>query len=242
MRDTVLFLSDIHLGCNPRFAITDREKHLHDLLNEKKESLSHLILLGDIFEFWMEYKHFIPKSNFSFLMLLKELSDSGVEVHYFAGNHDFNLGSFFEDSLGVIVHSDSALLKLQGRKVFLQHGDGLAHSDYKYRIVKWVIRHPINNFLFKLIHPDFGMKLAGFVGGASRDHNSYGSVPFNEYEDAAYQLLESNQADAFLHGHIHKAIHKKKPNGEYISTGQWLFAEVFTELKSGVFTQVILRK
>ena len=240
MTKSAIFISDIHLGCSPPHAIPNREEMLTQKLKEWQSSASHVFLLGDVFEFWMEYKDFIPKESFWFLAELKNLVAAGVEVHYLPGNHDFNLGEFFSKELGLVVHKDEIQITTQGKKLYLIHGDGIAKSDWKYRIVKRIIKHPISNWCYKLLHPDWGMALARFVSQTSRDHGSDETTPYNEYETAAWELLEKNNADIIIHGHTHRPHIKTQGNKSYANSGQWLFATTFLELKDGSLSSHIL--
>lgn len=165
------FISDLHLGARYRGLDPGREALVLRFLEEKASTGSHLFILGDLFEFWMEYARFVPKEHFRILAALEMLSRSRVEVHYLSGNHDFNLGAFFRDQLGLVVHSDEIRMELQGKRLLMLHGDGLAPSDWKYRIMKKVLRHPMSNRCFRLLHPDFGMGLALAASKASRGYH-----------------------------------------------------------------------
>ena len=236
MMKSAIFISDIHLGCSPTDALPNREELLSQKLKEWQNSASHVFLLGDVFEFWMEYNSFIPKEHFWFLAELKNLVAAGVEVHYLPGNHDFNLGDFFSKQLGIIVHEDEIQISIQGKNLYLVHGDGIAKSDWKYRIIKKIIKHPLSNWIFKLLHPDWGMFLARLVSQTSRDHGSHQSTPYDEYEIAAWDLLEKNNADIVIHGHTHRPHIKTKNDKVYANSGQWLFAANFLELNDGILS------
>lgn len=246
----IVFISDIHLGVDHKNAYPDRKAILLERLQAwRAEGIEQLFLLGDIFEFWMEYRDFIPKSEFDFLTEIKLMVDAGVQVHYFAGNHDFNLGEFFEKQLGCQVYSDSAVLELQGQKVVLLHGDGFAASDGKYRAAKKVITHPWSNFLFKLLHPDWGMALARWVGGTSREHHSYGKIDWSEYEESALKLMHETGARFCVNGHVHEARQvqlgegdfKGQYQGEYLNIGQWFHDPSWLEMVDGEFRICFLK-
>lgn len=243
----IIFISDIHLGVEHDHAYPRRQERLLEKLAQwREESITHLILLGDIYEFWMEYRDFIPKADFDFLKELREMVLSGVEVHYFSGNHDFNLGTFFSDQLGIYVHHDMQVLELQGHRTLLLHGDGMAASDSKYRLAKKVITHPLSNFLFKLLHPDWGMALARWVGSTSRSHHEYGPVKWDEYQSAALDLMAQTQSDVCINGHIHVDRHQvlQAEDGTeklYLNIGQWFHDPSWIELEQGIFSVKKLR-
>ena len=153
------FISDAHLGIEPPGAVPDREESLIQLLSSWKGKASHVVVIGDLFEFWYEYSYYVASAHFKLYRAFAELVDSGVEVHLLRGNHDFAYGDFFPKHLGVAVHK-SLILEIQGKRVFFTHGDGVAKSDGGYRFLRKVIDLPLNRFLFKQIHPDWGMGLA----------------------------------------------------------------------------------
>lgn len=228
------FISDLHLGATYRGLRADREDLLVRFLERKASEASHLFILGDLFEFWMEYRSFIPKEHFRILAALGRLADAGVEVHYLSGNHDFNLGSFFEESLGLHTHDGPLALELQGRKMLLLHGDGLARSDWKYRVMKRIMTHPLSNRGFRLIHPDFGMALARRLSKASRDQHQNEPRHMDEYEAASRALLKQGAHDILMHGHTHAAFVKTFPEGIYINSGEWLQRMEFVAMQDGV--------
>jgi UDP-2,3-diacylglucosamine hydrolase len=226
----VVVLSDIHLGSNPQAAVPNRLDALLELLRSLPGRCTHLVLAGDVFEFWMEYQHYISKHHFEFLRCLADLRDRGLEIHLLAGNHDFDLGVFFEKTLGLHVWHDGDLqLKVGDKTLCFAHGDGKAFSDKSYRMVRKIIRHRISGLLWRLIHPDWGMNLANAVGRLSRDAGESKSIPFAEYQSWADREL-SHGADAVIHGHIHVPILEKRSAGLYACIGQWLFQCTWLEI------------
>lgn len=222
-------LSDLHLGVNPSFAYPNRERILLEKLQSWHGS-DELILAGDVFEFWMEYTDYIAKAQFPFLKSLRDLVDSGTKVHYIAGNHDFDLGRFFEEYIGVNCHPSGQLeLERFGQKILIGHGDGWAKSDWKYRIVRKVIRHPISGKAFRLLHPDWGMALARFVGRESRNAGMHQHIPFDEYKEKARADL-CNGFDLVLQGHLHHPLLEKWEEGIFVCNGPWLDRLYWTEI------------
>jgi UDP-2,3-diacylglucosamine hydrolase len=211
----------------------ERETWLLRFLREDAPRASHLFILGDLFEFWMEYASYVPKFHFRVLAALESLARAGVEVHYLAGNHDFNLGPFFRDQIGLQVHADEYRLELQGRRLLLLHGDGLAASDWKYRLMKKVVRHPLSNFLFRQLHPDWGMGLAHSLSGLSRDRHGNQPRKMDEYEAAGRALLAQGDCDIVMHGHSHAAFVKTVPEGLYVNSGEWLYGMRYVVMENG---------
>lgn len=226
------FLSDAHLGANPAGCVPDREAKLVTLLESWIGKASHVFILGDLFEFWMEYRHYVGKKHFRLLRALSLLVDQGCSVHLLAGNHDFAYDRYFPEELGVQVHQ-KLTLELQGRKIYLCHGDGLARSDWAYRAARKVIDLPLNRFLFRQLHPDWGMTLAKWVGGGSREANKDREHPLQEYLDAAGALMRTHHCDLFVHGHHHHGGQWTLPEGDVVNCGQWLFQMGFAKLDNG---------
>ena len=139
---SAFFVSDLHLGSLYKNAKPDRNVAFEAFLRSLTGRASHLFLLGDVFEFWMEHRYYIPKDHFGVLSALLELRRSGVEIHYVCGNHDFNLGTFFRDQIGAEIHDGSFHMELQGKRLLLLHGDGLNPDDKAYRFVRRILHHP----------------------------------------------------------------------------------------------------
>ena len=136
MEEKLFFISDIHLGLLTPQKEKEREGELIDFLNFCQSNCTHLFILGDLFDYWFEYKRVIQKDFFRTLTALHDLVESGVEVHYFIGNHDFLHKNFFKDRVGVNLHPDPVEFSIAGKKFYLGHGDGLVSNDTGYRILK----------------------------------------------------------------------------------------------------------
>ena len=121
-----------------------------------------MYIVGDLFDFWYEYKKYIPKIYFSFLYKFKILVDKGIEIHYLAGNHDFFLGEFFDREIGIKTWIDEYEFSLNGKNFYIWHGDGLGKKDVGYRIIKKIMRSRVNQKIFSWIHPDVGFFIARF--------------------------------------------------------------------------------
>lgn len=213
------FISDVHLGAHA--ANTDiREKELMALLDCVEQEGDGLFIVGDLFDFWFEYQYVIPKHHFDLLCRLKQLIERGIEIHYLVGNHDFWLGSFFKETLGIQLHLDTYATTLNGKQVYLTHGDGIAKNDRGYRILKRILRNPFNIKLFNLLHPDIGFKLAGQSSHISR---TYRDVPDHDsdYIEFAKQRFKEGH-DVVVIGHTHRPIRIEENGSVYINTGDWI--------------------
>lgn len=232
MDKVAYFISDAHLGIDPPGSLPRREERLVELLRSWKESASHVVIVGDLFEFWFEYRDYVSKNHLALIRALAELVESGVSVHLFRGNHDFALGSFFEKSVGVHVH-DRAVLEIQGKRVYVAHGDGVIKSDWKYRLFRKILDCPVNRWLFRMFHPDFGMSLARFVGRNSRRLGENNVAPVAEYLEWGKKVLREENCDICVHGHHHLAGIWKQENGLVASPGEWIKKFTVLQLENG---------
>ncbi len=232
MSRRAFFISDLHLGARYPKSHPHRAELFETFLRARADDAEQVFILGDLFEFWMEYHHYIPKHHFGVLAALRDLTGRGIPVHYLAGNHDFDLGAFFREQLGVATHADALAVEVQGRRLLLLHGDGMDAGDGAYRLVKRVIRSPLAGRLFRALHPDLGMALALAVGKLSRDR--HGNVPRHlaRYENAARALLRQGN-DIVMHGHVHAGFVKHLPEGIYVNTGEWLERLQYVEMADG---------
>ena len=230
---SVFFISDVHLGVNPQDSLLNREKLLLEFLKSIESKASHLIILGDLFEFWYEYKYYISKNYFALFKALNHLAESGVQVFYLKGNHDFALEDFFENTLGVKT-SKNLLFEVQGKKIYCTHGDGIASSDYGYRFFRRILDFKFNRKLFRLLHPDFGMALALSVGKNSRKYGKNRKINIEEYLTFAEKKMKESGADFFIHGHHHLPGIWNTEAGTVASPGEWLYSKNYLELKNGL--------
>ena len=215
------FISDAHLGIEPPGAVPDREQKLIQLLSSWKGKASHVVVIGDLFEFWYEYNYYVASAHLNLYRAFAELVESGVEVHLLQGNHDFAYGDFFPKNLGVAIHK-SVILEIQGKRVYLTHGDGVAKSDRGYRFLRRVLDFPLNRFLFRQIHPDWGMGLDRFVGRNSRKYGENKTINVEEYLEWGDRILEKEKCDFCIHGHHHISGIWNREHGVVASPGEFI--------------------
>ena len=221
MRDKVFFFSDAHLGSGTTIEEKEKEKRLISFWQELEKEASHLYIVGDLFDFWFEYRHLIPKNFQKILNRLGRLKDSGVKIDYLCGNHDFWLGDFLPQQIGIPVHKDYSEAEHQGKKIFVSHGDGLAQSDWGYRILKKILRSRVNIWLYRQLPPDFSIPLARLVSGTSRDYTSGREAKFlEEYRQFAEEKIKSG-FDIVILGHTHQPQIERIGNGTYVNLGDW---------------------
>jgi UDP-2,3-diacylglucosamine hydrolase len=216
------FVSDIHLGENSKITDEEKTKKFLNFLNKIINDAERIFIVGDLFDFWFEYKYAIPKKHFSILHQLALLQKKNVEMHYLAGNHDFYLGNFFEKELNICTYSNEWTGTICGKNFYIFHGDGVAKKDRGYRLLKKILRSSISIKLYRLIHPDIGIPLARFISGSSRvytdnikldDHNDYIEYAQNRFKEGF---------DFVIMGHRHEPFVFKENKKMYLNLGDWL--------------------
>ncbi len=232
----VFFISDVHLGLGDRQAEREKEDRLLSFLHGVLPQTEELCILGDLFDFWFEYKTVIPKGFHRTLTALQAFTDRGIPVHYVAGNHDFWMGDFFSTELGVRLYLDPCELTLGGKKVYLHHGDGLATRDLGYRLIKPVLRNRAAIWAYRWLHPDLGVLLAR---GSSRTSRTYTSnKDFGEEEgllDFATKRIAAG-SDIVVMGHRHRPHIEQIGKGTYVNLGDWITYHTYGVLQNGTIT------
>jgi UDP-2,3-diacylglucosamine hydrolase len=227
-KNKVYFISDAHLGIPDYHKSLQREKNLVKLLHIAQKEASEIYLLGDIFDFWFEYKSVVPKGFVRLLGKIAEITDSGIPVHYFTGNHDMWVFDYFTKELGVIMHRGPIEKELGGKLFFIAHGDGLGPGDHGYKFIKKVFSSPISQKLFSFLHPGFGTSLALFFSRRSRLANGPKDEIFMGEDKERLITFCKEMADKkpynyFVFGHRHLPLDIKiSPNARYINTGEWV--------------------
>lgn len=207
----IYFLSDAHLGSLAIPHARQQERRLVRFLDEIKDKASAVYLLGDIFDFWYEYKYVVPKGYTRLLGKISELTDNGVEVHFFTGNHDIWAKDYLEQECGMTMHYEPVTVELADKVFLLGHGDGLGDSNLSFRILRTLFRNPFCQFCFSCIHPrwaiSFGLKWARH---SRIKHGIEGSDPPYLGEDkeclvcfAKDYLKEHPDVNYFVFGHRH---------------------------------------
>lgn len=214
----IFFVSDLHLGASRPEMEAEKERRMSTFLAHLDSGRDWLILLGDLFEFWFEYRTVIPREHLRVIQKLIALRDKGLPILYFAGNHDFWLGDFFTHDLGIPLIPDALDLELEGKRYFIAHGDALGRGDWGYKAMKKLFRNPVNIFLYRLIHPDLGIPFAKAVAALSRSTGQKPDAPYREY---ALKKLEEGY-DGVVFGHTHKPLFLPVGNKIFLNTGDWL--------------------
>ena len=203
MRDTIYFVSDLHLGAGTPSEEEKKKEKFVQFLQFVRQNGKTLSIVGDLFDFWFEYKNAIPKTEVEILTALKSLTLMNLLVVYMAGNHDFWQRDFFPKYLGVKFEKGDVVLDHDGRKIFLTHGDGKARSDWGYRLLRALLRFPPNVWLYRQLPVDLAFPLARLVSGSSRRWTeSRGKELLAEYEEfARHKFAEGFDAVVCAHSH-----------------------------------------
>ncbi len=164
----IYFLSDFHLGAPDYASSLIREKRIVNFLDEIKTHAQQIFIVGDLFDFWYEYKKVVPKGFVRILGKIAELSDSGIIIHFFVGNHDMWMNGYFEKELGIKVYHHPMEFELNGKQFYIAHGDGLGPGDHRYKFIKKVFRNKFSQWLFGMLHPYSGIGLANYFSSKSR--------------------------------------------------------------------------
>jgi len=214
--------SDAHLGCGSEDQETEKVSKIAELFELVKQDGDRLVILGDLFDFWFEYKHAIPKEHTDVLLMLRDLVRRGVTVDYVSGNHDFWMDDYFEKQLGVTLYQDCLDLEYAGKRLHLTHGDGLAKADRGYRFLKKILRNRFNIRLYRKLPPDWAIPLAKYVSSSSRDYTSRRDHTFApDYEQYAAQKL-SDVFDVVIIGHLHIPVLTELDGGTYVNSGDFI--------------------
>ena len=227
----IYFLSDAHLGS---WAVEHRrmqERRLVRFLDSIKEKAAAVYLLGDMFDFWYEYKYVVPKGFTRFLGKLSELTDMGVEVHYFTGNHDIWAYDYLAEECGVILHKQPQTIELYGKIFYLAHGDGLGDPNKSFKVIRSIFHNKTCQWLFSGLHPRWGMWFGLTWAKHSRmKHGMGGDPPDYMGDDKEHLILYTKKyiqyhsnVDYFIYGHRHIEVDKQlTKKARVIILGDWI--------------------
>lgn len=225
----IYFLSDAHLGCRALKHRRMQERRLVNFLDQVKNKAQAIYLLGDMFDFWFEYKTVVPKGYTRFLGKLSELTDMGVEVHYFIGNHDLWMKDYLERECGVVMHRKSFTVELYDKVFYLAHGDGLGSSDRKFLFLRRMFHNPVCQRLFGSLHPRWGMSFGLNWAKHSRLKHEKGEPEFfgEEKEElivfAKDYLKTHPETNYFIFGHRHIELDfSLAENSRLLILGDWV--------------------
>jgi len=223
----IYFASDLHLGVPNRKKSLVREKFFVQWLNEIKSDAEAIYLLGDIFDFWFEYKKVVPKGYVRLLGKLAEISDSGIPIHIFTGNHDMWIFDYLENEINTHIYREPIEISLKGKHFFIGHGDGLGPGDNSYKLIKKIFKNKLCQWLFERIHPNLGISIAEYWSKKSRIANGEKDKSYYGEKEWLIQFckkkMKTIDVDYFIFGHRHLPLEVDLGNNTtYINLGEWV--------------------
>jgi len=222
------FTSDWHLGWPDWEKSLEREKQIVKWLDTIEPEAGALFLLGDIFDFWFDYRHAAPRHFVRVLGKLASMHDAGIPIYYFYGNHDMWHRDYLSREAGFHIIPDAADIRLNNLKIYAAHGDGLGPGDKKFKAVKYVFRHPVAQWLYRWIHPDIGIPLALYFSRLSRNHTPENITRFMGPEKEhlilhSKSVLQNEFYNYFIYGHRHHVVEfPLSDKTVYFNIGDWI--------------------
>lgn len=231
----IYFLSDFHLGAPDMAKSLEREKKLVSFLESTRHDAFAIFLMGDLFDFWFEYNQVVPKGYVRLLGKLAELSDVGIKLYYFVGNHDMWMKNYFQKELNIPVYFKEEDFVFGNCKFHLGHGDGLGPGDHGYKRLKTVFRNPVSKWMFSVLPARFGIGLANYFSRKSRAMTGEIEEQFlgedNEWLIIyCKEMLKKEKIDFFVFGHRHLPIDfRLNDESRYINLGDWIRYDTYAE-------------
>ena len=232
----IYFASDNHLGAPDYNSSLEREKYFVQWLDFIKKDAKEIFLLGDLFDFWFEYYKSVPKGFTRVLGKLSELSDSGIKIYFFVGNHDYWTRDYFQKEIGMEVLKKPTEFKINNKLFFIGHGDGLGPGDFKYKFLKRIFRNPLFIFLFRINYPWFGIPLGNFFSRKNKILSGNNIKFISKENEILYHFckkkLNVKHYDFFVFGHRHLPLKIELGNNSYyFNTGDWINHYSFLHFK-----------
>ncbi|RPJ43090.1 MAG: UDP-2,3-diacylglucosamine diphosphatase [Candidatus Latescibacterota bacterium] len=232
--ETAFFMADAHFGTAAGPEEMRRVERFVRFLRHVRSRGGVLYIVGDLFDFWFEYTHVLPRTPVQVFGELAALVRDGVEVTYLAGNHDYWIGRHFTDALGIRVSHRPIDLHIQGRRICLTHGDDLtAGHDPGYRFLRRLVRNPLAIRAYHWIHPDIGIPLARWASHRSRSYTNKKKFILNRTLEGAVREKLASGYDAVIMGHVHFAEIFRYESGECVILGDWIEAFTYAEMTGG---------
>jgi len=227
LHGNAIFVSDAHFRTPPDSASEEREQQLIQLLESQNDGFRHIFLLGDIFDYWFEYRDVVPKGYVSLFSCLKKLQQRGVQIHYFTGNHDMWVEDYFTQTFGAVIYRKPRLIILNGHRCFVGHGDGLGGKQRKYLLIKRIFNSKFNQRLYSMLHPRQSFSISRFCSETSRNSHDESMLQFQGEEEFqvqyAREMLVTTPIDFFIFAHRHVPVrYELTPECTFYNVGDWL--------------------
>ena len=236
-KNNIYFASDFHLGAPNLEESHKREKLIVQWLTSIENDAKAIYLVGDIFDFWFEYRTVVPKGYIRLLGKLANLADNGTAIHLFVGNHDLWMKDYLEIEIGVTIHYKNIIIKEGKKKLFIGHGDGLGKGDYFYKFIRKIFTSKTCQWAFSLLHPNLAFKLAHTWSKSSRRNSKKEELVSNEKEilfGYCKDQQKINTVDYYIFGHRHLPLELKlDKRAKYINLGDWLNYYTYAVLDNG---------
>jgi UDP-2,3-diacylglucosamine hydrolase len=224
----IYFLSDFHLGAPDAASSLVREKKIIKFLDEIRSTAEQIFIVGDLFDFWYEYKKVVPKGYVRILGKLAEITDAGILIHFFVGNHDMWMKDYFQKELNIPVYFEPKAFEFDGKKFLIGHGDGLGPGDHGYKFIKKIFRNKACQWMFGILPPYIGMGIANYFSKKSRAQTGQTEEQFLGEEKEwlityCKEVLQKEYYDYLIFGHRHLPIDfKLNDKSRYINLGDWI--------------------
>jgi UDP-2,3-diacylglucosamine hydrolase len=224
----IYFLSDFHLGAPDYVTSLEREKRVVKFLDKTIEDAACIFIVGDLFDFWYEYRTVVPKGYVRILGKMATITDSGIPIYFFVGNHDMWMKGYFEKEMNIPVYFEPKEFEFNNKKFLIGHGDGLGPGDHGYKFIKKIFRSKFCQALFGLLPPAVGVGLANFLSSRSRAKTGQIDEKFLGEENEwlisySKEVLQQQHYDYFIFGHRHLPIDfSLQNNSRYINLGDWI--------------------
>lgn len=239
-KSKIYFASDFHLGAPNTISSREREKKIIAWLDKIQSDAKEIYLVGDVFDFWYEWKKTVPKGHVRILGKLADICDKGTPIHFFTGNHDLWTFGYLKNEIGLIVHHNPIEINLQGKNCFIGHGDGLGPRDNGYKFIKKLFLSPICQWLFSRLHPNLSISIAHYFSRRSRvskfqTKKETFSGEENEWlVKYAKSILLKKSIDIFIFGHRHIPLMiQLNETSQYANLGEWIQYYSYGVLEDG---------
>ncbi len=235
----IYFASDQHFGAPTTSESKVREAKFINWLDQIKKDADVLFLLGDLFDFWFEYKTVVPKGFVRVLGKLAELRDVGITIHFFVGNHDLWMRDYFETELGIKVYYKPTVFTFNDKTFYIAHGDGLGPGDKGYKRMKKVFANPFSKWLYRWLHPDIGLRLGQYLSTQNKLISGEEDVVFLGHDKEwlvqhSHELLNKMHYDYFVFGHRHLPMEiKLNDKSTYVNLGDWVSHFTYAVFENG---------
>jgi UDP-2,3-diacylglucosamine hydrolase len=234
-QDSIYFMADAHFSLRDSDAEREKRRRFRNFLVNIRGA-DHLYIVGDLFDFWFEYRRVVPRGFVDLLFPLKELIESGTGVTLIGGNHDYWLGDHLRDEIGLNIAPDGLTAEHQGRRILLVHGDETLTSDHGYLLLKKIIRNPLFITAARWLHPDFTFWAADRLSGGSRHLDQLSQQKGNPGRPLRLSRILDHSFDSMILGHLHIGFHYHFQRWEVLCLGDWIYRFSFVRLTGGKFS------